>query len=123
MGNRLFNGLSVQTHPVRYIHELDMILNEGKIHSSIGDWHIWKGSTYSEIDLVDFLSNDSSLISTNFDAMKPFRQVMHFNGRRIEFESYLFDTLDAIDNYDKHFGVENRDENKLAQIKKLSSRQ
>ena len=57
MGNRLFNGLSINSHPVRYIHELDMVLNSGRIHSSVGDWRVWKEKEYSEDDLLDYLSD------------------------------------------------------------------
>lgn len=121
MGNRLFNGLSVMSHPVRYVHELDMILNNGKIHSSVGDWRVWKTKDFSEDDLLDFLSLNNNLITASFNAMKPFSRSMHVKGKRIEFSSFVLNFLDVIDNYDQCFLIESRNEDALAQIKEYTT--
>lgn len=118
MGNRLFNGLSINSHPVRYIHELDMVLNSGRIHSSVGDWRVWKSKEYSEDDLLDYLSINNNLVVASFNAMKPFNRIMHIKGKRIEFMSFALNFLDAIDNYDQCFLIESRDEATLSEIRK-----
>lgn len=122
MGNRLFNGLSVMSHPVRYIHELDMVLNNGRIHSSVGDWRVWKGKEYSEDDLLNYLSCNSDLIVASYNAMKPFKRIMHIKGKKIEFSSFALNFLDAVDNYDQYFFIESREEDTLAQIRQYAPR-
>lgn len=121
MGNRLFNGLSVMSHPVRYIHELDMVLNNGRIHSSVGDWLVWKAKEYSEDDLLDYLSSNNNLITASFNAMRPFNRIMHIKGKRVEFSSFALNFLDAIDNYDQCFLIECRDEEALAELRKYAT--
>jgi len=109
MGNRLFNGYTIDSHPVRYIYELDMVLTNGKINSPIGSWCVWKNDDYNENDLIKFISPDNDLIKANFNAMKLYKPLMHIKGKKIEFESYLFNTIKAIENYDKYFKIINRD--------------
>ena len=49
-GNRLFNGYTIDSHPIRYIKELDMILNNGHIYSEAGIWRVWENERYSHSD-------------------------------------------------------------------------
>ena len=95
-----------------------MVLNSGRIHSSVGDWRVWKEKEYSEDDLLDYLSINNNLIVASFNAMKPFNRIMHIKGKRIEFSSFALNYLDAIDNYDQCFLIESRDEETLSEIRK-----
>lgn len=119
MGNRLFNGLSVDMHPVRHIHEMDMILNNGKINSVVGNWCLWDSEHHDENDLINFLSNNNKLVCANFNAMEKYKLVMHIKGKRVEYESFAFNSFSAMLNYDIHFKIEDRNDAEFNKIKNL----
>ena len=118
MGNRMFNGLSINNHPVRFIYELDMILNNGYIRSNIGNWRVWQDTSFSNSDLLDFLSPTSKFINSNLSSMPKIKEVMNVNGNTVSFISYEFNMLKAMSNYDKLFYIENKDEEKLNKLLK-----
>lgn len=89
MGNRLFTGYDKAEHPIRYIYELDMILNSGVIRSSMGSWRIWADEEYSHNELIKFLSEDS-FVQWNHQAMVPVEKVMRCDGKLVKFLSYSF---------------------------------
>ncbi len=117
MGNRIFNGYTVLSHPIRYIRELDMIVNDGIIRSNIGEWRCWENSSFSEKDLIDFISQNNKLHKANFDAMVEYKEYMHVKGKKIELSSYIFDIYQAVLNYDKCFSIVSRDDEKFNSIK------
>ncbi len=117
MGNRIFNGYMALSHPIRYIGELDMIVNNGIIRSNIGEWSCWNNSTFSEKNLIDFISPDDKLHKANFDAMVEYKEYMHIKGKKIELSTYVFDTYQAVLNYDKCFSIVSRDNEKFNNIK------
>ena len=118
MGNRFFNGYMISSHPVRYIRELDMILNNGHIYSEIGNWRVWKENEFCNLDLMKFFSNNYTISNINFKSMKPWRDQLHIDGKKVVFDTYIFDTLETIKQYDSIFIIEERNEEKLKLFKK-----
>lgn len=118
MGNRLFNGWNIKSHPIRFIYELDMTINDGHIYSNIGNWRVWKDSDFSNNDLIDYLSPDSRFISSNFNSMNTVYESLSFKDKKLSFESYAFDLLKSVDTYDSYFHIESRDETTYKKIRK-----
>lgn len=116
MGNRLFNGYSINNHPVRYVHELDMILNNGHIDSEIGVWRVWENEKFSNDDLLAFLSPDCKLAKSSFSSMHKVNEFMFVDGKKVIFETYIYNILDSIKQYDECFIIEERDEEKFQNI-------
>ncbi|MER2124235.1 MAG: hypothetical protein ABS936_09265 [Exiguobacterium indicum] len=102
-GNRLLNGYSVDGHPIRYIRELDMIVNGGHIHSDFGTWRIWDTEDFTNNEFISFLSSDHPLIISNFEAMDKREEFMFVKDKKISFQTYSFNLLKAIASYDKLF--------------------
>ena len=73
-------------------------------------------------DLLNYLSCNSDLIVASYNAMKPFKRIMHIKGKKIEFSSFALNFLDAVDNYDQYFFIESREEDTLAQIRQYAPR-
>jgi len=68
-GNRVYNGLVLDGHPVRSVHELLNVLSRGSI-SLIGDeiFSIWAGEQFSVADLIKQLGPSSTILDFS-DAM------------------------------------------------------
>ena len=90
LGNRLFSLWSGSKHPIRYIHELDMVLNHGEIHSSLAKWSIWQEDNYTHADLVDFLSQDGKFITIMQKTMDKYDDLNSFEGKHIIHESFMW---------------------------------
>lgn len=90
LGNRLFSIWSSSKHPVRYIYELDMILNNGEIRSPFTKWSIWKGENYTHDDLVDFLSQEGQFMEIMQDSMDMYSNTINFKGKNITYESFMW---------------------------------
>ena len=110
MGNRLFNGYSMNNHPIRYIHELDMLLNRGLIDSEVGSWRVWENKNFSNSDLLTFLSPNYKLAQANFASMEDTEEFMFIDGKKIYFKTYRYNILKAFKGYDECFAIESRDE-------------
>ena len=91
LGNRLFSTWAGNKHPIRYIHELDMVLNNGEIQSPFTKWSIWQGEKYAHDDLVDFLNQEGQLMQIMQDTMDKCDNIISINGKRIIYESYMWD--------------------------------
>lgn len=104
-GNRLFTGYNLFSHPIRYIYELDMVLNKGIIYSEIGDWSVWKDETFSHDDLLDFLSDDRSFIRFNYESMNEVNETMFVKGKKIIFKTYLFNIAYSFQQYDSNLRI------------------
>ena len=50
--------------------------------------------------------------------MKPWRDQLHIDGKKVVFDTYIFDTLETIKQYDSVFIIEERNEEKLKLFKK-----
>ncbi len=109
-GNRLFNGYTIDTHPIRYVKELDMILNDGYIYSQAGTWRVWQQKKYSHSDLISFISPDYALGIANFESMDKVEQYMNIKEKKVCFETYEHNFVKAIRQYDSYFTVESKDE-------------
>lgn len=116
MGNRLFNGYSIHNHPIRYIYELDMVLNNGHIDSTVGVWRVWEREEFSNDDLLNFLSPNYKIVKSSFSSMRKLNEFMFVDGKKVIFETYVYNLLDSIKQYDECFTIEERDEKKLQDI-------
>lgn len=105
-GNRLFNGYTIDSHPIRYVRELDMVLNNGHIYSEAGIWRVWEQEEYSHRDLISFISPDYALGVANFNSMDKIEKYMFVKGKKVCFETYKFNMVKAIRQYDRCFAVE-----------------
>lgn len=54
--NRLFNGYSVEGHPVRQAHEMLNFLKDGKIVITSGEYLLWRCADFDIFDLTSYLS-------------------------------------------------------------------
>lgn len=115
-GNRLFNGYSVNGHPIRYVRELDMILNNGHIYSVAGTWRVWQGEKFKQEELISFLSPEHPLIISNFNSMERIEQYMYIKGKKVCFETYAFNFVKAMEQYDMLFFTKNKNETIREQI-------
>lgn len=106
-GNRLFNGYTINNHPIRYVRELDMILNNGHIYSEARKWRVWKNEKYTQEDLISFFSSHHPLRIANFNSMEKVEQYMFIKGKKVCFETYVFNFLKAIEQYDLVFPIQN----------------
>lgn len=60
--NRIFNGYSIDGHPVRQAHEMHNFLNEGKIVLLSSEFRLWKAEVFSVNDFNEYLSSSSYLL-------------------------------------------------------------
>lgn len=104
-GNRLFTGYSKYAHPIRYIYELDMILNEGIIHSKLGEWSVWEGKEFSHNDLINFLSEDKSFVKFNLESMDEIHEKMYVNGKKIIFKTFALNICKSFKKYDSNLKI------------------
>ncbi|MFA9398747.1 MAG: hypothetical protein ACERKV_10850 [Clostridiaceae bacterium] len=104
-GNRLFTGYNKYPHPIRYIYELDMVLNKGIIYSELGDWRVWKGKTFSHNDLLDFLSEDKSFVRFNFESMDERHETMCVKQKKLTFETYAYNVDKCLHIYNSNLKV------------------
>lgn len=112
LGNRLFSTWSDSKHPIRYIHELDMILNNGEIRSPFTKWSIWNGEEYSHDDLVDFLNQEGKFITLMRDTMDKYNNLISFEGNNIMYESYMWNMEKLFHACDEKFLVLEKDEDR-----------
>lgn len=115
-GNRLFNGYTIKSHPVRYIRHLDMILNNGHIYTYVGTWRIWANTEYSHDDLLNFISPQYNLGKANLNAMVKTEEFMCVSGKEVSFETYAFDFAKMVIQYDELFFAENKNHEHREQL-------
>ena len=118
LGNRLFSIWSGSRHPVRYIYELNMILNSGKIYSNFATWRIWEGDTYSHADLKDFLNPEGKLVRIKREAMEKYNSTMKCNGKKLYYESYRLNVEKFYDKCDEELQLIERNDKKWNEFKK-----
>ena len=95
-GNRLFNGLSFNGHPVRFINELNNFLINGSIRTKNKEYHLWSTETLTEKDICDYLSDKSKTTRFRFDAMIESKESIKLKGEKLYLESYAV-TQEAMD--------------------------
>lgn len=126
MGNRIFNGYCTDAgHPIRYIYELDMILNKGRIYSEAGTWRVWQEEKFSSDDLINFLSPESKLFqiffSSMIDANKSISVQINKYKKIINMQTYLLNQSKLINQCDKNFYIESQNQEFRDKIKKLQN--
>lgn len=119
LGNRLFSSYSMGKHPVRYIYELNMILNIGEIKSELGTWRYWKNETFSEEDLKLFLSKEDMLSKSLLEAMQEYHIYITLMKKRVEYTTFCFNSFEAAKIKDKYFPVIYKNEELRYQIESL----
>lgn len=88
-GSRLFNGLTFNGHPVRFINELDNFITRGNIRTENNAYRVWSSDFLTEKDIIDFLSEKSVVTQFRFDAMIESKECIKLNGIRLQFESFV----------------------------------
>lgn len=68
LSNRLFNGDTFK-YPVRYLYEIDNILNEGTIRTEYGTFYLWDKKRLSLNDLLNYFSQNNKLMKCLYDSM------------------------------------------------------
>ncbi|MDL4842463.1 nuclease-related domain-containing protein [Aquibacillus rhizosphaerae] len=115
-GNRLFNGYDVSGHPIRYVRELDMIINNGHIYSDAATWRVWQSEEFKQEELISFLSPDHPLMISNINSMEKVEQYMFIKGRKVCYETYVYNLVKAMEQYDMHFTTKNNNDSIREQI-------
>ncbi len=87
-GNRLFNGLSFSGHPVRFINELNNFMINGTIRTDKKVYSIWSGTELAEKDIIDYLSENTAITQTRFDAMIKRLEQLKLGKMKLSLESY-----------------------------------
>jgi hypothetical protein len=116
MGNRLFNGYSINNHPVRYLRELDMYITGGIIYSAVGEWRVWGKEQYSHSDLISYLSLNDKLNKSTFNSMYPINYIMHYKSKTINFQSFALNMLKVVKKNDEIFTVLSKDEKLMKEL-------
>lgn len=75
LGNPLFSIWQGIGHPVRYMMELDMILNTGFLSVRSSKWSLWEKEKYRHSDLIDFLDQTGKFIRLMNDTMDLYDEV------------------------------------------------
>jgi hypothetical protein len=122
-GNRLLCGYKKSKHPIRYIYELDMVLKNGVINSSVGEWSVWGNDIYCHQDLLKFLSDETSFTNYTFDAMHKYTNEMFIRGRKISFETYALNMIKSFEIYDEKLRVISKNEKARKLIKEELEKQ
>ena len=107
LGNRLFCGYEKSEHPVRFIYELGMVLNEGKITSEMGEWSVRREEIYSHQDLLDFLSDEKCFVNYTYESMEKNFYKITAGDKKLEFETYLLNMLTVVNKFDQHLRIIN----------------
>lgn len=110
-GNRLFSGYNMLEHPIRYIYELENVLNYGTINSDLGKWSIWSSKEYAHQDLINYLSENNSISQMNFEAMENVNKTISVEGKKITFRTYAYNIIKGFQIYDEKLKIiESNDE-------------
>ena len=122
LGNRLFSIWKGSRHPIRYAYELDMVLNRGRINSSVASWNIWRNNKYSHEDLVDFLDNEGAFNTVMNNSMQKYYKNIYLYGKNIKYECYLWNLQKFAKLCDEKFRTIERDEEKWNEFMGIGDR-
>jgi len=109
-GNRLLNGYKNSSRPIRYIHELGMVLDDGIIRSSVGSWSVWESDTFQHQDLLNYLSDEKTFIHYMQDSMEQRYVEMYVKGKKARLETYVLNQIKVFELFDKNLKIINKDE-------------
>jgi len=124
-GNRLLSGYKYSNHPIRYIYELDMVLNQGKVSlTRAGIWSIWQNKEFCHDDLLNYLS-DKSFVHLKFSSMRKAHIQMFIKGKKVMFETYVLNQLKVLESFDNNLRVISKDKEypKYAELVKLMEKE
>ncbi len=122
LGNRLFSIWSGSKHPIRYANELDMILTNGIIRGTFTEWSIWKKDHYTHSDLVNYLNQEGTFNTIMKASMEKYDNSIDLYGKKIYYESYLWNLEKAYLLCDEKLRTVKKDEeqwNKFLEICEL----
>ena len=88
---------------MRYLYELQMVLNDGFIKSEAGTWRYWRNETFSEEDLQLFLSDEDILVKSQLESMKEYCECSVHMKKHIECVSYKLDIFELIKKHNQSF--------------------
>ncbi len=91
LGNRIFTSPNGFNHQIRYIYELNMILNGGEINSSYGKWRYWENEVFSEDDFIRFISNKDAIENNYIQSLCPYKKSLTYEKYKIQRESYYLE--------------------------------
>lgn len=95
IANRVFHGAGFNGHPVRQAHELINVLTSGTIGGD-ADLRFWKSDAFTIDDLVTYLAGDS-IAEKQLQAFVRYPIEIDLGGKRLVFESHLFDMQRQMD--------------------------
>jgi hypothetical protein len=89
--NRIFNGLSVEGHPVRQAHELLGVLDAGRMDIGDDSYRLWRGTVFQVADLEDYLG-ENGVTREMMDALVEVPVSHGFKGGTLTFVSAGLDS-------------------------------
>lgn len=96
--NRLLNG-NLYNHPVRNIHELTNLAENGIVRTNDGNFCLWQGERFSAIDLQLYLEEKNVHYQHMYTNLKSYETAYQSDAREtILYESYYLNMQEAIDN-------------------------
>ncbi len=116
LGNRLFTVPNGMKHSVRYAYELNMVLTSGIINSTFGHWSCWSGDQFTDDDLVRFLSDSDPISQSMIAALIPYSESFYHRGKRLQFNSFIFNFLQHMKNEDELLRIVDRNEKARQEI-------
>ena len=95
-GNRSFNGLTLNGHPVRFINELSNFIIKGNIRTENRSYRLWSSEMLTEKDVIDYLSDKSVVTKFRFDAMIETLECIKVQGINLQLKSFAIsqETMD-----------------------------
>lgn len=92
LGNRVFNGYNCAGHPVRQVHELQNVLEHGRIRMDGQDLRMWTGPSFEVGELLRYL--DGSTIHADLaSAMEPVDIVTDLASTKLIQSSWILDIV------------------------------
>ena len=92
--SRVFNGYSIQGHPIRQGNEFTNVVESGFMRKSNGgnweEWSFWAGDEFHANDLVEYLEG-RSIIKRQLDELEPYFEDLLFGTKRLRFRRYFLD--------------------------------
>ncbi len=108
LGNRLLTASAGFCYPIRYAHELNMIITVGTISSTFGEWRYWENEEFSENDFLRYISEEDPLSNNFMNAMDSYKLFIDCGDFKIARESYSFNQLEHLRLGDERLAVLNK---------------
>jgi hypothetical protein len=95
--NRVFNGYTMEGHPVRQAHELINVVAGG--HIQLGperQVRFWRDESFQALDLVEYLRG-GSIIQQQFEFLRPFERRLRIEDMTLTLQNYYLDMQEAVE--------------------------